>query len=368
MSAARHHLAAQPMPIRVRPRHNERTGSFLIRLATANRCQPWSFLRLLGNIPGGQRSALTPAANISMNGAALTRLAKYSDRSETTLIRCFPSISTAERWPEPTVLIRQGQPKFRRTCPGCEHRAGGARLIPDQDPLKLSCRRHDVWLIAAEPADLKRSPGTVAALTRLARLRRRDGDTVVLKLYNHLREYLTNDWRGFGWHRALVRRWTDRQQAVFGALHNGDEFVRARTHHWSLLPETVALLGLFANPHSARILQPQSGHQRLHAAISRVLDLDDYWTSEENLHATTTFNPLLSNILEQARIGRLTSDPDWMHNTTTNRNTSSRAPPERSAPNPANNFGDRAPTNLQETWPMPDRMANSGVTGHRPPC
>ena len=135
-----------------------------------------------------------------------------------------------------------------------------------------------------------------------------------------------------------------------------------------MLPETVALLGLFANPHSARILQPQSGHPRLHAAISRVLDLDDYWTSEENLHATTTFNPLLSNILEQARIGRLTSDPDWMHNTTSDRNTSSssRAPPERSAPNPANNVGDRAPTNLQETWPMPNKMANSGVTGH--PC
>lgn len=310
---APHHMTAYPMPARVRPRHRERTGSYLIRLATANHCQPWSFLRLLGNIPGGQRSALTPAAHISMNRAALARLATYSDRLATALIRSFPSISAAERWPEPTVLIRQGQRTFLRACRGCEQRAGGVRLIPDPDPLKLACQRHDVWLIATEPADLHQSPETFTAVTRLARIRRRRGDTVVLNLYNHLHEYLTNDWRGFGWHRALVRRWTDRQQRVFPAHQNGDEFVRARTHHWSMLPETVALLGLLANPHWAQTLLPQPCHRRLHTAISRVLDLDDYWVCAEDLYSTTTFSPLGSNINEQARIGRLTSDPDWMH-------------------------------------------------------
>jgi hypothetical protein len=248
-----------------------------------------------------------------MNRAALDRLAKYSGRPATALIRSFPSINTAEHWPEPTVLIRQHQRTFLRTCPRCEQRAGGVRLIPDRDPLKLACEHHKVWLISAEPVDLHQAPGIFTAVKRLARIRRRRGDAVVRNLYNHLHEYLTNEWRGFGWHRVLVRRWTDRQQEVFGAKNNGDEFVRARTHHWSMLPETVALLGLLANPYWARTLLPQPCHQRLHTAISQVLHLDDYWTFEENLHATITFSPLLSNINDQARIGRLTSDPDWMN-------------------------------------------------------
>jgi hypothetical protein len=189
--------------------------------------------------------------------------------------------------------------------------------MPDRDPLKLACEHHRVWLIAAEPADLNQSPETFTAVKRLARIRRRRGDAVVRNLYDHLHGYLTNDWRGFGWHRALVRRWTDRQHEVLGAHHNGDEFVRVRTHHWSMLPETVALLGLFANPHWARTLLPQPCHQRLHTAISQVLDLDDYWTYEETLHAAITFSPLLSHINDQAPIGRLTSDPDWMTPNTT---------------------------------------------------
>ena len=314
---APHHLTAHPLPVRVRPRHRERSGSFLIRLANANHCQPWSFLRLLGDIPGGQRSVLTPAANISMNSAALDRLAKYSGRPATALIRSFPSISIAEHWPGPTVLIRPGQRTFLRACHRCEERACGVRLTPDRDLLTMACEHHQVWLIATEPADLHQSPETFTAVKRLGRIRRRRGDKVVRNLYNHLHEYLTNDWRGFGWHRALVRRWTNRQQEVFGAQNNGDEFVRARTHHWSMLPETVALLGLLANPHWAWTLLPQPCHQRLHTAISQVLHLDDYWTCEENLHATITFSPLLSNINDQARIGRLTSDPDWMLPNTT---------------------------------------------------
>jgi len=48
-----HHAVPRLLPIRIRPQRHERTGSYLIRLATANHCQPWSFLRLLGNIPGG---------------------------------------------------------------------------------------------------------------------------------------------------------------------------------------------------------------------------------------------------------------------------------------------------------------------------
>lgn len=284
---APHHLIAHPTPVSVRPRHHEGTGSFLIRLATANRCQPWSFLRLLGTLPGGRRSALTPGCTVSMNGAALTRLATYSGRQEEALIRSFPSITAPERWLEPTVLIHHGQQTFLRACRGCEQRAAGARLMSDQCRLELACQRHSVWLVAAEPADLHQSPETFTAFKRLVRLRPRHGDDVVLDLYNQLHEYLTNDWRGFGWHNILVRRWTNRHRAVFGAGRDTDEFVRTRTHHWSMLPETVALLARFADPPGSRLLQRQSSHnhQLLHDEIKRMLSIDDH-----TLTSTTPLN------------------------------------------------------------------------------
>jgi len=41
---------AAPLPIRVRPVHGECAGSYLIRMATANRCPPRTMLQLLGRV------------------------------------------------------------------------------------------------------------------------------------------------------------------------------------------------------------------------------------------------------------------------------------------------------------------------------
>lgn len=114
---APHHLIAHPTPVSVRPRHHEGTGSFLIRLATANRCQPWSFLRLLGTLPGGRRSALTPGCTVSMNGAALTRLATYSGRQEEASSgRSRQSRRPSAGWSQPSSSITVSKPS-------CEHAA-----------------------------------------------------------------------------------------------------------------------------------------------------------------------------------------------------------------------------------------------------
>ena len=121
-------------------------------------CQPWSFLRLLGNIPGGQRAQLTPRARVTMNHAALTRLAGYLGKPTDDLARAMPSIVADERWNEPTVLIHQLGRAFLRSCTQCEKRAGGAVLMPNPHPMQLNCQRHNTWLVTAEDIDLDKAP------------------------------------------------------------------------------------------------------------------------------------------------------------------------------------------------------------------
>jgi len=120
-----HHVVPQLLPVRVRQQHRERTGSFLIRLAEANRCPPWSFLRLLGTTPGGQRVELNPQASVTLNRTALTRLAGYLGRSVNQITRALPTLPTSDREGEPTVRIHRPGRTFLRNCPVCELRAGG---------------------------------------------------------------------------------------------------------------------------------------------------------------------------------------------------------------------------------------------------
>lgn len=196
-----HHVVPQLLPVQVRPRHRERTGSFLIRLAEANRCPAWSFLWLLGAVRGGQRVELTPRASVTLNGAALSRLAVYLGRPVDQITRALPTLPDTDQPGEPTVRIRRPDRTFLRSCPGCELRAGGVSLLPDLNPLNLTCRRHRQWLVADEDITLEQAPEVLAAVTRLHRLRQRQGDQIVGGLYRQVHRYLTDDWRGTRWHR-----------------------------------------------------------------------------------------------------------------------------------------------------------------------
>jgi len=262
-----HQVVPQLLPLRVRPHHRERTGSFLIRVAEANHCLPWSFLRLLGTIPGGQRSQLTPQACVTLNDPALTRLAAYLGRPVDDLTRALPSILVTEQNDEPTVRIRRVGRTFLRSCRQCEIRSGGTPLMPSTHPLELTCQRHQRWLVANEDITLVQAPEIISAVKGLQHLRRRRGDEIIHGHYRRVHDYLTNEWRGTHWHRVLAQRWTDRQHRMHPAAHPQDEFVRSHTHHWSMLPETITIVGLITRSRGP-----------LHTAdhISEALGLDHY--------------------------------------------------------------------------------------------
>jgi hypothetical protein len=233
-------------------------------VAEANRCEPWSFLRLLGSIPGGVRAQLTPQSCVTLNRAALTRLATYLGRPADEIARAFPTLLATDDRDEPTVRILRLGRTFLRSCTLCEMRAGGASLMPGPD---LTCRRHNQWLVVNEDITLDRAPETLLAVKRLRRLRQRRGDERIDGHYERVHHYMTDDWRGTRWHRLLVQRWSARQHRMHPAAPPHDEFVRSHTHHWSMLPETVAVVGLLARTPNPPLTPADLGH---------ALRLDDY--------------------------------------------------------------------------------------------
>lgn len=267
-----HHVVPQLLPIRVRPHHREQTGSFLMRLAAANRCPPWSFLRLLGHIFAANREELNPQACVTLNQAALDRLATYLGRPADQITRALPTLRATDRG-EPTVRIHRPGRTFLRSCGLCEMRSGGLSLLPNTNPLDLVCRRHNQWLVAGEAIALGRSPEILTAVNRLHRLRRRHGDPVVGGIYRRVHNHMTNDWRGARWHRLLVQRWSARQHQMHPAAHPNDVFVRSHTHHWSMLPETVDLIGPLARSDEPPVMADD---------ISLALGLADYWWTTDS--------------------------------------------------------------------------------------
>jgi hypothetical protein len=278
------------MPVRPRPHRHERTGSYLIRIAQANHCPPWSFLRLLGRIPSGGRADLVPTAAVTMNHAALTRLAAYLGKPADELTRALPWITAQERWDEPTILIRRPGRTLLRACHLCEKRAGGASLMPNPRPIELTCTRHNTWLITDENVDLSSTTQITAAIAALRNIRRRHGADVTATHYQLIREYLTDDWRGQGWHRQLVRRWTHRQHLEDPAANANDVFVRAHTQHWSMLPESVALTGVTTRTGARGISMPTA------TDLSNALALAPYWAgpNAEQLNPRHSFRPLIT--------------------------------------------------------------------------
>lgn len=248
-----HQMGAGPLPIQLRPVHGERTGSYLIRLAAANRCPTRTILQLIGRVYDRSRPdqwvAVSSHSTISMNTAALQRLSAYCGIAAVHLLRALPELGH-ERTQDGEPILRVGPTTrtFLRSCPACERRAGGAVLAPDRQPLQLMCPHHHTWLVKADPP-LSTHP--VPEVQRAAKLlhhqQRRHTSDAITTLYADVREHLTFGWRGLRWHNQLTKRWMLRQQILRPEADQKDLFVLARTEHWSMLPEAAAIIAVLAN-------------------------------------------------------------------------------------------------------------------------
>lgn len=301
-----HLTPAAPLPIQVRPVHGERSGSYLIRVANANRCPPRTVLQLLGRVHHRSRPdrwvELRPQSAITLNTAALHRLAAYSTIPAVHLLRALPELGHEHSNGEPIVRVSPPPRAFLRSCPACERRAGGATLAPDRHRLQLVCARHGAWLVKADPPlDIAAVPEVSRAARTLRRQLHRHHADAISVLYQRVRECLTNDWRGLGWHTHLAKRWEARQQILRPDTAGTDRYVLARTEHWSMLPEAVAIITVLANHHDALTDQ-----RHLTRSLSRALHLDGYCS----IRAGELFDPqhilveLPQQTVERARPAR----------------------------------------------------------------
>lgn len=303
------------IPIVPRPRHGELSGSYLARVARANRTDLRSFLSLLGNLPSGLSSESPDLAVmvLTLNEAAFTRLLAYTGLDGHQLITAIPSLAPKTASPaDEAPAIRLSFVKTQATdCPGCHLRRDGAHADTRLLSHKTACLRHGYWLFghgAGQHLNLISIPEVAAAQRRLDRIASRRGPTSAMRAYEIASGYLQHSWRIDShpcWYPGLVERWHRRVQAA-GATP-------ARTTWqlpgWSVHSECTALAAVFASPYWAALAvpAPDRRHRLFYQRVLAELAVDDGST----LRTMRTFDPLPRDIQEQARLGRLLNDPDW---------------------------------------------------------
>ena len=308
-----------PLPRRIpvvpRPRQGELSGSYLARVARANRTDLRSFLSLLGSLPSalGGESPDLETMMLTLNEAAFTRLLAYTGLDGEQIVRAIPSLAPrATSLPGEPPAIRLSFVKTSATdCPGCRQRRDGAHADTRLLSHKTACLRHGYWLFGegrGQRLDLIALPSVAAAQRRLDRTASRRGPHATMRAYEIASGYLQRSWRVDHhplWYPQLVDRWQQRVHAV-GAFTAQTTW---QLPAWAVHPECTALTAVFASPYWATLAvpAPDRRHRLFYQRLLAELAVD----KGTQLRTMRIFDPLPGDIQEQARWGRILSDPDW---------------------------------------------------------
>jgi TniQ len=302
------------IPIVPRPRHGELSGSYLARVARANRTDLRSFLSLLGSPPSALSSESPDLAVmvLTLNEAAFTRLLAYTGLDREQLIRAIPSLS-------PRAISPQGEPPAIRLsyvktmaadCPRCRMRRDGAHADTRLLSHKRACLRHGYWLFGlggGQRLNLAAIPEVAAAEMHLERIASRRGPTAAMRAYEIASGYLQYSWRIDShpwWYTDLMERWHQRIRAA-GATPASTTW---QLPGWAVHPERTAIAAIFASPYWAALAVPARDRRHRHFYQRLLAELA---VGGAPLRSMRNFDPLPRDIQEQARWGRLLNDPDW---------------------------------------------------------
>jgi hypothetical protein len=175
---------------------------------------------------------------------------------------------------------------------------------------KTACLRHGYWLFGqggGQRLNLAAIPEVAAAQRRLERVASRRGPTAAMGAYEIASGYLQYSWRIDShplWYPDLLERWHRRVRTA-GAMPASTTW---QLPGWAVHPECSALAAVFASPRWAALAipAPDRRHRLFYQRLLAELAIDG-----TPLRTMRTFDPLPRDIQEQARWGRLLSDPDW---------------------------------------------------------
>jgi hypothetical protein len=307
-----------PPPRRIlavpRPRHGELSGSYLTRVARANQIDLRAFLGLLGTVPPGlSREGPDLAVMVlTLNDAAFTRLLAYTGQDGDLLVKAVPSLAPRTYGPDESPTVRLSFLKSSAAeCPGCRLRRDGAHADTRVFEHKTACLRHGYWLYGrggGQRLNLLALPEVAAAQRRLERIASRRGPSAAMRSFELASWYLEHAWRidyHPHWYPVLLERWQGRVSAAGATVAS----TTWQLPTWATHPECVALAAVFASPHWAATAIPSADrqHRLFYHHIAAQLGIED----GRPLRTMKVFDPLPRDIQEQARWGRILSDPDW---------------------------------------------------------
>lgn len=303
------------IPVVPRPHHGELSGSYLARVARANRTDLRSFVSLLGSLPSAlpSGSADLETMVLTLNEAAFTRLLAYTGLNGEQLARAVPSLvpRASSRPGEPPVIRLSFTKTLATDCPGCRQRRDGAHADTRLLSHKTACLRHGYWLFGqggGQRLHLAAIPEVAAAQRRLDRIASRRGPTAAMRAYEIASGYLQYSWRSDHhplWYPALIERWQQRIRSI-GASPAQTTW---QFPGWTVHPECTAIAAVFAAPHWATLALPTA--DRSHRLFYHRLLTELAVKNATQLRSMRIFDPLPGDIQEQAQWGRILSDPEW---------------------------------------------------------
>jgi hypothetical protein len=245
------------LPIALPPVHQETIGSYLNRLADANRLKLSTLAALLGLSRRWRRDHDEAG---EWTDQTIARLGTLTGRTSASLIRALPALRdqvTPDRQPSTTTV--------GTSCRRCVARLGIRGLVIRRvSSHERVCPRHQRWLGGPHQHSLHHLPEMVHANQRHRRLARHAGPEVH-EVYQHALDQ-TNDWFHTG-HPELRRRWTQRLDRL-GDDPYLDPYHPSRDRiEFASYPETVVLTSVVTSPHWR--LRPDRHEEALRQVLAR---------------------------------------------------------------------------------------------------
>lgn len=236
----------RPLPRTCRPAQDETTGSYVLRLAHANRLDP---AELVDYLTGG--------ASTAIGKISLAALAVASGQPTANLAYALPQMRDQHH--ERAMMALRGRTRPAKPnviLPACRQctaiRFRGARVDLWCRHDHTICPRHQLWIGAGvqdprDQVDLAAHGVILHALARHQRLIRRHGHGIVRTAYTTARQiWTTLTYRGWGLPHAIGRGIP--LPAGFGhtdwPAHDQDPVHRAATY-----PEVITLTQMLVSPH-----------------------------------------------------------------------------------------------------------------------